>query len=250
MTLIEARTRTRLTRLAAFAKDAALETLWPTRCAICDAPGSLICLRCRQALLLVDVNHACPICGAPFGQHLCTECNETMLAAAERDALPLNGMASVLLADDAARRVVTIYKDANERRLAEEMAELMTRYVPPEWQDAHLTFIPATKEAVRRRGFDHAEQLANAVAARAKMPLKHVFARPRNLDQRKFGRRERQRNMSERFDVLPGVRIPQKVVILDDICTTGATLFSAADCLRANGAQEVFGLTFAKVLAT
>lgn len=250
MTLIEPHTKAKLMRFAAFAKDAALETLWPTRCALCDAPGDLLCPRCRRTLLFVDANRACPVCGAPFGQHQCTECNATMLTAAGRDALPLDGMASVLLADDAARRMVTVYKDANERRLAHEMAGLIARYVPPEWHDAPLTFIPATKDALRRRGFDHAEQLANAVAARTKMPLMHVFARPRNLDQRKFGRRERQRNMSERFSMLPNVQVPQKTVILDDICTTGATLFAAADCLRTNGASKIYGLTFAKVLAT
>ncbi len=249
MALISSYARRALAHAAAFAKEAALETLWPTRCAICDAPGHLICPACLRALRYVDANRACPVCGAPFGQHQCTECNDAMLKAASRDALPVDGMAHVLLADGAARRIVTTYKDANEQRLAADIARLMARCVPPEWRQAHVVHIPATKDAVRRRGFDHADALADELATAARMQRARLFARPKNADQRAFDRRGRMQNMSGRFH-LETERIPKEVLLVDDICTTGATLFAAADCLRASGAQAVYALTFAKVLAS
>ena len=114
-----------IVRAAGLAKEAALETLWPTRCALCDVPGELICKDCRSVLAFIDANDACPRCGAPFGCRQCTECNDTMLTAAGREGLPVTAMASVLLADEGARRIVTTYKDGNERRLAPEMARLI-----------------------------------------------------------------------------------------------------------------------------
>lgn len=240
----------RLRRVASFVKEAALETLWPTRCAICDAAGDLICPQCRRSLPFIDVNHACPICGAPYGLLQCTECNDTMLAAAQMDELPVDAMASTLLADEGVRRIVKAYKDSNERRLGSEIASMMARCIPPEWRHAFLTYIPATAEAVRRRGFDHAELIAREVTDLAQMDGGRLFARPESVDQRKLGRHERQRNMAERFALLPGASVPSKVLVLDDICTTGATLFAAAQCLRLGGAQEVYALAFAKVLAT
>lgn len=250
MPLLKEHTRTCLRSIASFATETALETLWPTRCAVCDAPGDVLCPACRHALMFVDVNHACPVCGAPFGQHQCTECNETMLAAAEMNALPVDAMASALLADDAARRIVTVYKDANERRLASEIAAITMRYLPPEWRNAYLTYIPATTDALRRRGFDHTELVARAAVKQTGMQGGPLFKRPQSLDQRNLGRHDRQQNMSERFALRPNVSVPKRIVVLDDICTTGATLFAAANCLRVDGAHEIYGLTFAKVLAT
>ena len=47
------------------AAQAVAETLWPTRCAICDEPGELLCERCRSEPPFIDLWRACPICGAP-----------------------------------------------------------------------------------------------------------------------------------------------------------------------------------------
>lgn len=237
-------------RLARFAADTVLETLWPTRCAICDAPGSVLCATCAHQLPFIDANRACPRCGAPFGSNQCTECNETMLAASGREALPVDGMAHALLADDAVRRIVTVYKDQNERRLAHEMALITARFIPPEWREATMTFIPATDKARRRRGFDHAELIARELAKASSMPCTSLFAHPESLDQRKLGRHARKRNMEGLFSLLPDARTPDEALIVDDVCTTGATLFAAAEHLRAQGTRRIYALTFAKVLAT
>ncbi len=237
-------------RAARFATEVVSETLWPTRCAVCDAPGEVLCGSCRAHLRFVDVNDACPRCGAPYGRLACTECNSAMMESAGLGRLPLDGMAHVLLADDAAMRIVRVYKDAGERRLALEMARLLARYLPPEWEGGTLTFIPATEDAFRRRGFDHGELLARQTARVCGLESAALFARPGSADQRTFDRHGRLRNMGGRFQLLPGVSLPSEVIILDDVCTTGATLFAAAACLKEASSVTVRGLTFAKVLAS
>ena len=121
--------------MARLAKEAFLETLWPTRCAVCDAPGEVLCGPCRQNLPYIDWWRACPRCGAPFGRVQCSECNAVMLQASGREAPPFAGAASAVAYQEGARRVVGAYKDQGERRLAETMATLMAPFVAPAWRE-------------------------------------------------------------------------------------------------------------------
>ena len=225
------------------------ETLWTTRCAICDAPGALLCADCALALPFIDANRACPRCGAPFGAVQCTECNRTLLAQAGREGLPLDGMGSALALDDAARRLVTTYKDRGERRLAGAIGALIARVVPPRWLQPStvVTFVPATAAARARRGFDHAELLAQAVADQLGIACLPLLDRPHSADQRLLGRRGRLRNLQQGMACRPGARVPRAAIVVDDVCTTGATLYGAADALRAAGTQQVYGATLARV---
>lgn len=231
------------------AAEAIAETLWPTRCAVCDTPGEVLCTPCSLNLQHIDWWRACPRCGAPFGRVQCSECNDVMLAAADRDEPPFDACASAVAYDDAAARIVRTWKDAGERRLAEAMAALMAPIVAPSWCAEHpiVVPVPATAAARRRRGFDHGEELSRAVAARLELDVAPLLAPPHNRDQRALTRHSRLANMKGRFIPLPGATIPSSVLVVDDVYTTGATLFAAADAARAAGATTVRCLTFARV---
>jgi len=151
---------------------------------------------------------------------------------------------------------VTVYKDHDEHRLAPLIAKTMSRYINPDWIDdtnnaesdqTFITFIPATAEALNRRGFDHMEKIAELVAKYAHLRSLSVFERPKSLDQRKLNRRERAENMKQKFQIRADVELPSKLIVIDDICTTGSTMFGAALSLREGGCEKLFGLTFGKV---
>ena len=242
-------------RLGRLALETIAEALWPTRCAVCDQPGAVLCNACRKTLPFIDAWRACPACGAPFGLVQCSECNPVALASGGRKAPPLSGAASALALDDQAHRIVTAYKDHGERRLASAMAHIMARYIPPSWtaqspESIALTHIPATTAAVRRRGFDHAELLTSELSHATGFKHEALLARPSSHDQRKLSRQRRQKNMAGRFQTLPGAfpraRPSEAVIIVDDVCTTGATLYAACDALMESGVKTVYGLTFAR----
>ena len=229
------------------AAEALAETLWPTRCAVCDAPGEVLCDACRSALPYLDWWRACPVCGAPFGRVQCSECNPVVLGRAGRDGVPYDGCASAVTFGEAPARIVRTYKDQGERRLAEPLACLMARAHPPSWRPEAVAFVPATSAARRRRGFDHAELLARGLAQQLNLPVAAPLARPRTRDQRALSRRARLENTAGRFEALPGATVPGRLLLVDDVCTTGATLFDATDALRRAGAAHGWCLTFARV---
>ena len=78
----------RLRRAASLVADIAAETLWPTRCALCDAYGALLCERCVGSIPFLDQWRACTRCGAPWGLVQCSECNPITLAHLDREVLP------------------------------------------------------------------------------------------------------------------------------------------------------------------
>ena len=230
------------------AAQAVAETLWPTRCAICDEPGELLCERCKSELPFIDLWRACPICGAPWGHTQCTECNPVMLAATGREAVAFSSLASPFELTESSRRIVVVYKDGGEQRLAAEMAHYMARYLSPEIASevAGVTFVPASRKARARRGFDHAELLAQEVAAAIGRPVIPLLSPPRAHDQRALSRRARMGNMAHAVSALPGASAPESILLIDDVCTTGATLFAACDAIREAGGHNVHCLTFAR----
>ena len=256
-------------RLAAFgrlARDAVLETLWPTRCCVCDLPGDVLCAECERGLAWLDLWQTCPACGAPYGRLECTECAEVVLRALGRSSFPFDSCRSAVLLDATAHRIVLAWKDGGEARLGGVMARLMADTMPRSWfqrgaaaartaQDAPqaVLYVPATRAAVARRGFDHVEELAGHLSALLGLPCWTPLARPRAKDQRGLSRRERARNSSGAFSIgrehaAEGALspLPQRVLLVDDVFTTGSTLSAATDALKAAGVETVHCATFAR----
>lgn len=215
-----------------------LELVAPTRCAGCDLPGTLLCDTCVERLQLIEEPGACPRCGAPFGWLVCTECWERPWTfEAARCAGPLEPPLS---------RVVTLYKDGGERRLGILMATLMAETVGEwgGWTDV-IAYVPATDSARRRRGFDHMEHMASEVARLVGVPCARVLERRTARDQRQLDRAGRMQSAAHTF-VCPG-SVHGRVLVIDDVFTTGATLDAAADALIDAGAVGVRAAAVARV---
>lgn len=214
------------------------ELLFPTRCAGCEMPGALLCDTCREALPLVSAADACPRCGAPYGALVCTECWEREW---EFDAALSLGEFEAPLA-----RAVALHKDASERRLGALLGALLAERVARTWSQwaEAVAFVPATPAALRRRGFDHGRAIALEVARTLDVPLLDALARSSVRDQRALGREDRARNVAGSFAAVGS--LPERVLLCDDVFTTGATLDAAAATLIAAGARSVRCATVAR----
>lgn len=214
--------------------DIICETLWPTRCAVCDKPGDVLCEDCRARLAFVDRWRACPTCGAPWGLIQCDNCSAAAISGQDTPSPCI----SALRLGQAESTIIRTFKDKGEQRLARDLAGFLFDALPPLWLTwaNMLTFIPATKEARRRRDFDHMELVARELSKRCNIPMRQLLAEPRSKDQRSLGRKGRQQNMEGRFTArerCDGLR----VLLIDDVFTTGATLTDAKRALEEAGAE-------------
>jgi predicted amidophosphoribosyltransferase len=184
--------------------------LFPPACAACDRPGPALCARCTPA----------PSALVPF------ELGDT----------PACAVASY----DGALRAAIVAMKRGERDPLEPLAALFDR-VPIA---ATLVPVPTSRARSGQRGFDQAVQLARRVARRRSIPLAEVLVKHGGA-QAGRGRAARL-EAAGRFSVRRGAVLPPAVTLLDDVCTTGATLIDAAATLRGAGVRVVGAVVLAR----
>ena len=182
-----------------------------------------------------------------FRRRQCDACNPVYIGRIGRDTWPFAACASATAFSAETGHIVGVFKDQGEQRLAAAMAACMARAVPPDWPVDAVTFVPATLAAMRFRGFDHAELLARETARALGVPYRQLLARPHTRDQRKLTRGQRIANLAGSFRAASDAGCGLRLLLIDDVFTTGATLCAATDALLASGAVEVRCLTFARV---
>ena len=182
----------------------------------------------------------CLLCGrAAGGELLCPECQKGLDAC----ALPDDAHAVWLYTEEAGR-LVRMLKERAVAPAAEVLArglaeKLVLTDVP---LNAVITSVPMPVMRRRERGIDHGWAIAKALSERTGYPAKPLLKRKvRNAKtQRGLSAEERLRNMRDAFVSLEG--IPQTVILVDDVLTTGATVTACAECLRAAGCRRVIVL--------
>jgi competence protein ComFC len=215
-----------------------LDLLLPQRCVVCGNSGRQLCAACREELPLLEPP-LCARCGAPtvWPVERCRECAGRRLAFASARA--------AVGYDQAARRLVHAWKECGLRRLAVEVAELVTERLPPPEVEA-LTFVPADRGRRLERGHNPAERLAFELADAWKLPCLRLLERTRGGRQRGSSAAER-RTVRGAFGPT-GAASPRRVAVIDDVYTTGATAAAAASALRKAGARHVDAIAFARAL--
>ena len=149
-----------------------------------------------------------------------------------------------------AREAVHALKYARLTSLARPLAELMAAPLRGSLPAADaLVAVPLHRGRERERGYNQAEVLARHLAPQLGLPLEPWMRRSRPTPQqaRAATAAQRRENVRGAF-AADGVRPGARVLALDDVCTTGATLDDCARALKEAGASWVLGLTFAREL--
>jgi ComF family protein len=236
-------------RIAARAIDAArlagsllLEALYPSaaRCMGCGSPAGAdegwLCAPCARSLLRVSEmsGSRCPRCGRPAPAMRCETCGDWPrdLVCAARFCYayqrPLDGMI---------RRM----KYQGVARMADWMADEILSMARRELPGPYDAVVPVAmhRRRLRLRGFNHAQAIAQAFAARSGAPLLCALTRVHDTRQQaRLSGGQRRRNLMGAFvssDAVSGLR----VLLIDDVLTTGATALACAAALKAAGARDV-----------
>jgi ComF family protein len=222
------------------------DLLWPKRCVGCERLETLLCKSCEQKLMKIDHQLACKRCGAPYGHIVCTECFTT------EGILPLSFSAATcacIFADTAARLIV-IYKDQHEQRLAEICANLLLEAIQPQWLEwaDMITYSPAEQEKVKSRGFDHMMLIAESLAGLTNLNVEQTLIKQGGSDQRDLNREQRLENLKGVIRCKSREHVSgRNILLLDDVLTTLATAQTAAEALMCAGAREVRVATVCRV---
>lgn len=148
--------------------------------------------------------------------------------------------------DDLGKELIKCFKfegnQAAGRICAEYMAELVSDI------QIDIIVVASTTPARRRqRGFDQAELLAKHISRKLAIPYIPVLVRTKNVHQIGMGREERLAQAQDLYTLTNYRAVRnQRVLLIDDVVTTGATLHSAAQTLQAAGVASIVGLAFAR----
>ena len=130
------------------------------------------------------------------------------------------------------------------------LAEFLEEYLIGNinYEEYILTYIPLSKKSQRARGFNQCEYLAKKISRDLSMDILEILIKDKETKEQKTLRKdERSENIKGAFKIKKGMQLKdRKIIIIDDVTTTGATLKEAEILLKKYGIKEIKLLTLAK----
>ena len=206
----------------------------------------------RNMLDLFFPRH-CPFCGRVVGRELlCGACEKTLPYCREVRTGSFGRCAAPLYYEGAVREAILAFKFKGRLEALECFGSLMAQTAAETFSgefDA-VTWVPVSKKRLRKRGFDQARFLTGSMCVDWHvMPLETLRKVRDNPPQSGIDDpAERRANVLDAYEaVSPEQFAGKRLLLVDDICTTGATLGECARVLKAAGAADVMCLTLAMV---
>lgn len=221
-----------------------LGLLFPRRCPICDeiAPvGEEICLECRKKVKYTG-NQTCMRCGKPVESkrvEYCYDCSKKQHNFQQGK--------SIFVYAGGMKESMYRFKYQNKREYADFYAAEAVRLYGKWLQERQIDVIvpiPMYAAKKRLRGYNQAEVFAEALGRESGVPVrKNLAERTRNtIPQKKLNDIDRKKNLKGAFKISQDIVKYKKVLLVDDIYTTGSTIDAVASELKAAGIDKIYFL--------
>jgi ComF family protein len=223
-------------------KGKAVDFLFPPHCFGCGREGDFLCDLCRHALprLLPPL---CAKCGRPLVQ-------DERCPACQKWHLEISGIRSPFLFEGVMRQAILQFKYRNFKALALPLARLLAEYLAVKPLPAeNIVPVPLHRRRLRGRGYNQSALLAWELGKLTNLTVvEDTLLRLRDTPaQVKAPSAEiRRNNVAGVFACRDRKLEGKQLLLIDDVCTTGATLDSCAIALNRAGAGSVWGLTLAR----
>jgi ComF family protein len=232
-------------------KGAALDFLFPRFCVGCGKEGDFICNSCQTELTRIE-SPVCQKCGKPQAhpagflegnQLLCSNCIDW--------ESEIDGIRSPFRFEGTIRKAVHEFKYRNLRATAGQLAKLMGDYLIAEEPISYNVLVPVPLHPgrLRERGYNQSLLLANELSKLTGSPVNYscLVRKVYNVPQAKTRSvEERRQNVIGIFSCANEDLLEKRVLLIDDVTTSGATLNACASALKTGGALSVWGLTLAR----
>ena len=212
-------------------------------------------MKLPQTILNLIYPPKCPFCGRILErgeEELCSRCQRKLpWTTGQNDPVDFCDVSlSPLRYQDGVREAVHRYKFRYGRMHSRFLGTLMEQCLHDRWSEPVdlIVWVPLSKKHRRKRGYDQAELLALRVSELSGIPVLGALEKIRDTETQSRIEKpsERRANVLGAYRVKAGVELTGKrVVLVDDVVTSGATLSECASCLRMAGAESVVALTFA-----
>lgn len=256
MKMLSHMTTRRLTNAVSHIYDAALALVYPTGCAACesasvearaDAPACAACW--DETKIFSGDETLCWKCGTPAPAPVAREKWEGVRCR-RCDAESFTAARAVGVYEGALRAAVLALK--HEPHIGFRLARLLceTQQRAPLNLATRIVPVPLHARREKERRFNQAAILGRALAAHTKLPLdEFTLVRTAHTERHRAGMdaRGRRETVADAYTVArPRLVEGERVLLIDDVFTTGATVSACAKVLREAGAEEVFVLTVAR----
>jgi len=240
------------------AAAALASVLLPAGCRICDqlmphASRVPICDECLASFEPLP-RKVCESCGSPQRAFNIQEDSRYLCPACQNKTYAFHRARSFAFYDRAMVRAILLLKFERMEPLAAWFAARLAEKVAQEGELLRADVIvpvPLHRLRQKERGYNQADLIARALAKRLRLPREPVLlmrTRPRP-DKRVLSLEERWASVRGAFATRPGSQVDnRRVLLVDDVMTTGATLDACSRALREAGAKTVLGLTVARAL--
>ncbi len=228
----------------AFAQDKWRSVLAPQQCVGCGYAGEWLCADCRLTVQRLP-QPICPQCGYPQAHSL----QHSACKFCRRYGQLLLNVRSYAFHEGCLRQAVLALKFKGKSNIAPFLGAWLASVLPAERpENAILVPVPLSEQRLKERGYNQAELLAKPVAARHRLPLQpDALRRVRTTQaQSRLTQFERQHNTAGAFVAQPAILAKRTVILVDDVCTTGATLTACAQACRLAGASAVWAITLTR----
>lgn len=201
--------------------------------------GELVCEHCRCKLPYIK-EPVCKSCGKEIRrreQEYCFDCMKVSHHYTEGRAL--------FAYNEVMQRSVSAFKYKNRQEYARlygrELAKVFCRQIK-RWDAEMLIPVPVHKSRYRKRGYNQAELLAYSITEYIDLPVdsKLLVRTKKTTAQKSLSTKERVKNLQDAFQVTKSVVQYKKIILVDDIYTTGSTADACAGALKEGGAEQVY----------
>jgi competence protein ComFC len=223
---------------------ALIDWVYTPRCAGCGQLNQRWCSDCVRKITPIDHDLSCPVCDYPsVANGICPDCSNYQPH--------FNAIRSYAIYTDPFRKTIHCLKYHRDIGLSETLASYLHDLLETtNWQPELVVAVPLSPQRQRQRGYNQSALLAKNLSWLIHLPYAaQALLRVKDTNsQVGLDGLQRHANVKHAFSAEYKICAQKKVLLVDDVATTGATLSSCAKALLDAGATHIYGLTLARAI--